>query len=343
MKLITFCVPCYNSEEYMEKCVRSLLTAGEDAEIVIVDDGSTDGTARIADRLAEEAPAIVKVIHKANGGHGSGVNAGLAVANGMYYKVVDSDDWMDADALKTFLSTLKAHIAEGKQADLYFTDFVYEKVCDNRRFVRSFRKNFPKKEFFGWSEVKKFHFSSVLVMHSLIYRTDVLRRSGVRLPEHTFYVDNIFASRPLPFARRLCYLPLPLYRYFIGREDQSVSRSNITKRYLQQIRVMKECACAYSYREIAAMDRGLKHYLRHFLGVLMTLTIMFTTASRTDVAARTEALDELWSFLRAHDKKMCRYLKHRTYPALVHWLPFRLQGVVTELGYRFFRAKIKCS
>ncbi len=98
MKLLTFAVPCYNSEAYMENCIRSLLPGGEDVEIIIVDDGSKDGTAAIADRYAAEYPTVIKAVHQENGGHGEAVNAGLRNATGLYFKVVDSDDWVNLEA-----------------------------------------------------------------------------------------------------------------------------------------------------------------------------------------------------------------------------------------------------
>ena len=108
MKTISFAVPCYNSANYMEKCVDSLLPCGDDIEIILVNDGSTrDNTAEIADRLAEEHPGIVRAIHKENGGHGSAVNAGLAAAQGYYYKVVDSDDWLDKNAMDVIMPYLR--------------------------------------------------------------------------------------------------------------------------------------------------------------------------------------------------------------------------------------------
>ena len=95
MKLITFTVPCYNSAAYMDHCIETLLPAGEEAEIILVDDGSKDDTGKIADAYAEKYPTIVRVIHQENGGHGEGVNQGIRNATGMYFKVVDSDDWLD--------------------------------------------------------------------------------------------------------------------------------------------------------------------------------------------------------------------------------------------------------
>ena len=96
-KLITFAVPCYNSEAYMRGCVDSLLAGGERVEIIIIDDGSTDATGAIADEYASQYPTIVKVVHQENGGHGEGINQGVKNATGIYFKVVDSDDKMSED------------------------------------------------------------------------------------------------------------------------------------------------------------------------------------------------------------------------------------------------------
>ena len=106
MKLLSIAIPCYNSEAYMEKCIDSLLVGGEDVEILVVDDGSSDRTAEIADVYAEKYPTIVKAIHQENGGHGEAVNAGIRNATGLYFKVVDSDDWVNAEAYAQILKTL---------------------------------------------------------------------------------------------------------------------------------------------------------------------------------------------------------------------------------------------
>lgn len=90
MKLLSVAIPCYNSEAYMSKCINSLLIGGEEVEIIIVDDGSSDRTAEIADDYAEKYPTIVKAIHQENGGHGQAVNTGIKNATGLYFKVVDS-------------------------------------------------------------------------------------------------------------------------------------------------------------------------------------------------------------------------------------------------------------
>ena len=341
MKLISFAVPCYNSAGYMRQCIDSLLKGGEDVEIIVVNDGSKDETPLIAAEYAADHPNV-RVVNKENGGHGSGVNKGLELAQGLYYKVVDSDDWLDGDALEKLLALLREHRDAGKLADLYITNFVYEKVCDNARYVRSYAHNFPQGRFFGWEEVKRFHKSNVLLMHSLLYRTDKLRQSNTILPEHTFYVDNIFAYKPLPFMKKLYYLNVDLYRYYIGREDQSVSAKNIVRRYGQQIRVMKEMIGAYTYEQLEGLESGLCGYMKHYLSVVMMLTMMFTTGGKEDIPGRKAALGELWDCVRERDGQMYAFLR-RSYPALVNWLPFRLRGRVMVAGYLYYSKKIKCS
>ena len=125
-KLITFAVPCYNSAAYMRHCIETLLSAGEQAEIILVDDGSVkDETPAICDEYAAKYPTIVKAIHQENGGHGEGVNQGIRNATGLYYKVVDSDDWLDTDALQKVLARLHTLVTRGTAPDLMICNYVY--------------------------------------------------------------------------------------------------------------------------------------------------------------------------------------------------------------------------
>ena len=129
MKYLTITVPCYNSQDYMERCIQSLLEGGNDVEIIIVDDGSADRTPDIADYYEKKYPEIVRVVHKENGGHGSGVNKGLELATGKYFKVVDSDDWLDRDAYLMLLKQLKRLCRQKdstKHPDLLVCNYIYD-------------------------------------------------------------------------------------------------------------------------------------------------------------------------------------------------------------------------
>ncbi len=339
MKLISFTVPCYNSQVYMKKCIDSLLTGGRDVEIIIVNDGSKDGTLKLANEYKENYPDTVKVIDKENGGHGSGVNAGLKAAEGLYFKVVDSDDWLDTDALNELLGVIKLHLSEGRLPDLYVTNFIYDRVYDGTKHVSSYEKKMPQGKIFGWDGVKKFRFSHMMLMHALLYKRENLLKSGTRLPEHTFYVDNIFAYKPLPFMQTVYYLNVDLYHYFIGRADQSVNRKNIIARYEQQLLVMREMTDAYSWDEIKKMPKGLKNYMWHSLEVIMMTTLFFTCAEYSK--ERKENLKALWRHIKERDKKLYKKLRHGSYATAVNYLSWRLRGFVMSKGYDILCRKVK--
>ena len=128
MKLLSIAVPCYNSEAYMRNCIESLLPGGEEVEIIIVDDGSTkDRTPQIADEYAAKYPTIVKVVHQENGGHGEAVNTGLKNSTGVYFKVVDSDDWLDAESYQKVLKKLGELVRAGDAVDMVICNYVYDK------------------------------------------------------------------------------------------------------------------------------------------------------------------------------------------------------------------------
>ena len=333
MKLISFAVPSYNSQDYLHHCVQTLLSGGEDVEILIINDGSKDNTAAIADAFAAQYPTIVRAIHKENGGHGSGVNRGMQEATGLYYKVVDSDDWVDEQALKTLLDTIKCHQAEDRLPDLYITNFIYDRSLENKRFTRHWRRQFRANAFQTWDHVGGFYGAQVLLMHSLMYKTERLRESGLQLPEHTFYVDNLFAYQPLPLMESIFYLDVDLYHYFIGRDDQSVNIKNFTRRYDQQIRVMDRMAKAYSYRQIQQMQPALRRYMLHCLSAIMMNTMMFCCSGGSD-PERIAAHDGLWQDILQRDPELHYQLAYNSMPFFVRWMPWKLRGKMMLFGYK---------
>lgn len=333
MKLITFAIPSYNSEAYLHHAVDTILSGGEDVEILIINDGSTDTTAQIADQYAQKYPSIVRAIHKQNGGHGSGVNKGVEEATGLYFKVVDSDDWVDEKALQALLTTVRRHVDKNIAPDLYFTNFVYDHAEDQSAFVRHFRRQFPANRLFGWDAVKSFYGSQLLLMHAVMFKTQVVRDSGTVLPEHTFYVDNLFAYQPLPYCKRLFYLDVDLYHYFIGREDQSINIKNLTKRYRQQILVMKHIYAAYSFDEIQKQQAGLRKYMLHAVSAISMNTMMFC-CSGGDEPERREEYKAFWAHIKNTDPKFYDYVRTKGLPALVCWMPWKLRGSMMLFGYR---------
>lgn len=298
VKLLSIAIPCYNSEAYMENCIQSLLSGGEDVEILIIDDGSTkDRTGEIADEYEMRYPSICRAIHQENGGHGEAVNRGLREASGIFFKVVDSDDWVNEEAYRQILSVLSQYRepeSEEEALDMLVSNFVYEKQGAKRKKVMNYRTAFPKNQLFGWEDVRFFMKGQYILMHSVIYRTSMLRECGLELPAHTFYVDNIFVYQPLPHVRRLYYLDVNFYRYFIGRDDQSVNEQVMIGRIDQQLLVTKLMLGYYDITKLR--PRKLRHYMMQYLEIMMTISSMLAIQSNDPENFKKKK--ELWKYLR---------------------------------------------
>ncbi|MDY6046402.1 MAG: glycosyltransferase family 2 protein, partial [Anaerobutyricum sp.] len=284
MKILSIAIPSYNSQDYMRNCIDSLLTGGEEVEILIVDDGSKDATPQIADEYQAKYPGIVKAIHQPNGGHGEAVNAGLRNATGYFYKVVDSDDWVDQDAYKQILDFLREAVKEEEPLDMLISNYVYEKQGAKHKKVIQYHSILPENRYFGWEEIGHFKPSQNILMHSVIYRTEMLRSCGFELPKHTFYVDNIFVYWPLPYVKKMYYLDVDFYRYFIGRDDQSVNEKVMISRIDQQIRVNKIMIDIYAKHESSFSCEQLKDYMQHYLETILLVTSVLLMKMDTEEA-----------------------------------------------------------
>lgn len=305
MKYISFAIPCFNSQNYMSRAIDSLLTGKDEVEILIVNDGSRDQTSEIAHEYMENYPDIVRVIDKENGGHGDAVNAGLGAAQGKYFKVVDSDDWVDEEALKRILMLIRNLEEDGEQIDMLVSNFVYEKTGASHKKCVHYRNALPQDEIFRWDDIGHFRLDQYILMHSVIYRTDLLKLIQMKLPKHTFYVDNIYVYYPLPHVRKIYYLDIDFYRYFIGRDDQSVNEKNMIARADQQIYVTKTMIDMYEMGEISS--RKLRLYMVNYLAIMMTVSSIILIRSKTE--ENIEKKRELWRYLKKRDFKM--YLKIR--------------------------------
>ena len=302
-KLLSVAIPSYNSEAYMEHCINTLLSGGEKVEILIVNDGSKDNTAEIADKYAAEYPTMIKAIHQENGGHGEAVNAGLRNATGKFFKVVDSDDWVNEEALQKVLDTLEVYQDD---IELLISNYVYEKQGAKHKKVMEYSKYLPINKVFSWKDMKPFPVGKYLLMHSVIYKTEMLKTCGLELPKHTFYVDNIFVFDPLPSVKQMYYLNVDFYRYFIGRDDQSVNETVMIRRLDQQMRVNRIMAESFSEKEISS--EYLEKYMFNYLSIITTVSSILAIKSGTDEHLAMKK--ELWADLKALDKELYKRLRY---------------------------------
>lgn len=333
MKLLSVAVPCYNSENYMRKCIDSLLEGGEDVEILIVDDGSTkDHTAEIADEYAQKYPTIVRAIHKENGGHGSAVNTGIENAKGLYFKVVDSDDWVKKDAYLKILGKLKELAGGDTVLDMLVSNFVYDKEGEKRKKVMHYRHIFPTEEMFTWEDCHHFTKGHYILMHSVIFRTKLLRQCGMKLPEHTFYVDNLYVFEPLPYVKNMYYMDVNFYRYYIGREDQSVNEQVMIGRIDQQLRVNRLMIDYFvENKPQIQKNKRLYQYMRNYLEIIMTVSSVLLIRSGTEEHLALKK--DLWQYCKKKDLGTYLYLRNGIMGGVMN-LPGRSGRKISIDAYR---------
>jgi glycosyltransferase involved in cell wall biosynthesis len=322
----------------MTRCLESLLVDADDVEILIIDDGSTDRTGAIADCYAKCFPGLVRAVHQDNGGHGAAINTGAREATGRYIKIVDSDDWLDRSAYLAVLAALRRFTALDEAVDVVVNNFIYEKVGKRHKTAVRYRGVLPTGLVFSWDDVGRFGPMQYILMHSLIYRTTVLRDSGLRLPEHTFYVDNLYAYVPLTRVRHLYYLDVDLYRYYIGRADQSVNEVVMLRQADQYLRINK-LMIAHLDRHWAdpATPPALRQYMMHYARIVCaTASILLNRAGTSEARA---AKDQFWADLRRDYPSLCHSLR-RSAPCQLADLPGRGGRALSVWIYRAARRMV---
>lgn len=311
MKLLTIAVPCYQSHAFMDKCIQSLLHYPEDVEVILVDDGSTDETGALADAYQQSYPGVVRAIHQANGGHGAAVMTGIRHANGAYFKVVDSDDWLNVEALGQVLEVLRTFVGLPEvleTPDMVLCNFIYDKVTVKHHKVMRYKNVLTPNRLISWDEVKSFHLGQYILMHSVIYRTQLLRNCDLALPSHTFYVDNLYVYLPMQYVQRIYYLDVNLYHYFIGREGQSVNERIMIGRINQQILVNKLMLEKVDLQ--AVQSPGLQRYMRSYVEIVTVVsTILLYREGGVESLKKKK---ELWTYISHHAPSFYRYLTHQS-------------------------------
>ena len=227
---------------------------------------------------------------------------------------------------------MKKSLANDEGLDMLISNFVYDKQGAHHKKVMSYRNVFPTDQYFTWHEVGHFRVSQYILMHSVIYRTQLLRDCGLKLPKHTFYVDNIFVFDPLPYVKKMYYTDVVFYHYFIGRDDQSVNESVMIKRIDQQIRVNKLMIDYFDYSAIS--ERPCMKYMENYVNIMMTISSVFCVLSKDE--DNYSKKHELWMYLKENKPVLYKNLKRSFMGAALSW-EGKVSRVVQRTGYRLFQ------
>ena len=221
-KLLSIIVPSYNMEAYLSKGLGSLIVDDkvllQKLDIIVVNDGSNDRTSEIAHGFETKYPGVFRVIDKENGNYGSCVNAGLAIMQGIYVKILDADDTYDTKAFRRYLEFLEKMIDSGDGCDVVFNDFLTVdpegNVRDRTSYAFTGSPSFTLAEF-------DYDTKPMVWAPALAYRAQLLRTIRYRQSEKLFYTDQEWDTIPMLAVRTVQYCGECVYRYLIGRENQS--------------------------------------------------------------------------------------------------------------------------
>ena len=254
-KLLTVVVPAYNVERYLDQCLGSFVEcpAREELEVLVIDDGATDGSLEIAQRYRFQHPDLFRVFHKENGGHGSVINFGVDEARGAYVKVVDGDDWVDGAALAGLIEVLALGDADVVASDYHCVEDGSYRLLDHRHAAAD-PSHYGR--VCGFDVVAD---EEIMKIHSLTYRTSILRDNGIRFAEGCFYEDAQFAIFPLPFCQTVRYDDNVVYQYRLGRAGQSVDITSLVARRAEHERILESLFALSD--EQAGADAGHRAYL----------------------------------------------------------------------------------
>lgn len=313
----------------MKVAIESLLINDNRIELIIVNDGSSDQTKEIAEEYERKYPEIIKTIHQENGGHGEAVNTGLRHASGLYFKVVDSDDWVDTHAYMKLLNKIEEMVTSGQTVDLFINNFVYEKEGARTKRIMKYNNVLPEDKVFSWEEISSFKKGQYFMMHSMVYRTDIIRESKMELPKKTFYVDNLFVYVPLSFVETMYYMDVDLYRYYIGREDQSVNEEVMISRIDQQIKVNKLLVDAVQLDKIK--KEPLRDYLLKHLEIVTVISGILLIKSGTKENLKKKK--DLMEYVKVNNAELYYNLRFGLLGRLIN-LPTKLGRTISIGVYK---------
>ena len=301
MKVLTIAIPVYNTEKYIPRCLDSILIDEilDDIEVIAINDGSKDGSIDILRKYEKKYPNTLRVIDKENGGHGSGVNTGLENATGKYYRVIDSDDWVNSSDFIEFVKNLR-----NDDADLVVTNYSKEHVYNGASELLTYKDLEDGKEYnFDEFDLKILN-NEYFVMATSTYKTEVLRRANLKLFEKTFYVDMQFNIIPIPEVNTFKFYELDIYRYYIGRPDQSMNLGNFVKNRANHEKVVR--SLIQYYCDIKdSLSKNKNEYISLILYyMLVTHYYIYCVYTKKGSKEQREEIRNFDKFLKEHDEKL---------------------------------------
>ena len=270
-KVLTVIVAAYNMERLLPRCLESMVISPEamgKLEVLIVNDGSTDGTSRIAHGYESQYPGTFVVIDKANGNYGSCIERGLSFASGMYVKTIDADDWVNTGNFEKYMAYIISVADNSASPDLIINDFEFVDETKNTKKRKSY--SFVADPGFN---VSGFTYKSGrdLWMHAVAYKTKKLRDIGYTQMHGVSYTDEEWLSLPMTTVETIGYFPEVVYEYLLGRQGQTCAPDEYLKGFWMQVLILKKLITQYVARQ-GQWGREQETYMQNHLLHRLELT-----------------------------------------------------------------------
>lgn len=333
--LYSIIIPCFNGEKFLVQCIHSIINQRilekkitHLYEIIIINDGSTDKSLEVADQIRRHWNAIVgwdfiRIIDKPNGQYGSVINRGVEEARGLYFKVLDVDDTFNSDS---FIKLLYISASLPQQVDVIISDHTFEKVGINKKYLKSFRNYIEPNKVINTQYIALPR--DIITMHSIVYRLDFLKSINFKQSENIYYSDSEYAILPLLKVKAFYYVKLPLYRYYIGRNEQSINLKNMIKNHEQQLHVLKTV-----WQSVDLEDLYSKRMILYAVIALRRLAQwrLFLIVQNPKIKNKSKDIMDLIDLLKSLQPK---YHKLIINGALFNLVKFtRGHGIVTMIKY----------
>ena len=309
--LLTIVMPSYNIQDYILKGIESFQQVNpnhkEKFEVLIVNDGSTDDTEKVAKEvLGKDSLLNGRVITKENGGHGSTINRGIQEAKGKFFKVIDGDDWIIPAEFEKFLDAL-----ETTDVDMIITDFTEQHVYNDTAVRNDFIDKYEVgKTYTGIPDVR-------IPMHSVAYKTSILSKNNIRLSEKTFYVDMQYTLFPLEYVHSFVYWNFDIYQYYIGRPEQSMNIESMKRNVRHHLTVTNSVLDYFSKIEgDVVLNRVVSETLVYLISLQFDLSWMVDDSKALLTELYSKIQQSSYNYIPTKKFDKLSYLNHNTNYAL---------------------------
>ncbi len=327
-KILSVSIASYNVEKFLDQTLESCLVPEimDRLEVIIVNDGSKDGTADVAKKYTEKWPDTFILVDKKNGGYGSTVNVGIKTATGKYFRLLDGDDWFDKDGLREFIGIL-----EQAQEDMVIARFRRVFESDGHTEERDEGENVP----FVTGTFDELPDKAWFTMHAITYRTSLLKENNITITEHCFYTDQEYDLLPLRWVNTVRIAPVTVYCYRIGRGEQSVSIAGLEKHYNEQTIVLKKLYNVYS--DVHKRQNKKDNYIyKYFVKRTRFQIRTYLVISKSE--QHKKELVDFMNYLKAQQPDIYGdLLKQSKFVKLLVWSNFAAYGALHFLMLKKYR------